>query len=74
MKKQILFGEESKLALEYDSYADFTKKMLDSWNFDRITIIASPTKAVVVPCVPAYTDKSKHRAGILITTKTTFKL
>lgn len=74
MKTQILFGEESELTLEYDFYADFTKLMEDSWDFDRITIIASPTKAIVVPCVPAYTDKSKHRAGILTTHSTTFKL
>ena len=74
MKKQIFFGEESELDLEYDSYADFRKQTRDYWNLKRITIIASPTKAIVVPCIPARTNKAKHRAGILITSSTTFKL
>ena len=72
--KQIVFGEETGLTLEYDSLADFKEKMQNYWHFNRITIIASPTKAIVVPCIPPCTDKSEHRAGILITNSTTFKL
>ena len=72
--KQILFGEESEMTLDYNSYADFIKKVRKGWSLDRITIIASPTKAIVVPCIPEYTPRSERHAGILITKKPTFKL
>lgn len=78
MGKEITKGHEHPLKLDFNSYKEFKERIHEGWNVNRITIIASPNKAVVVPCLPLadtdLTDLGKHHIAILATSSTTFKL